>query len=239
MTMKLDRLDGGWKAAVRLAAAMAMLWLGGCTTYVQTQVAAFSDWTGTDAIRTYAFARSPQQQNSIEQKTYEVLAANELATHAFKQVPDASARYRVELAYSIRSDMVTVRQQIYADPWPGYGGWNGGWYGGGFGGGGAWGPWGPWGGYGYPAGYVDQSYPIFVHSLQIRIAERESGREVYKVDATNSDSEPSLFHAMPYLMRSALADFPLGNGTVRVVKIPLGTSGGASNEVPVAAAPVQ
>jgi hypothetical protein len=239
MTMNLDRLGGGWQAAVRLAAVTAMLWLGGCTTYVQTQVSAFSDWSGTDATRTYAFARSPQQQNSIEQTTYEGLAANEFASHGFKQVPDASARYRVELAYSIRSDMVTVRQQIYADPWPGYG--FGGWYGGGFGGGGPWGPWGPWGGYGYgyPVGYEDQSYPIFTHALQIRITERESGREVYKVNATNSGSQPSLYQAMPYLVRSALADFPLGNGTVRVVKIPLDKNGGATNEVPVAAAPVQ
>jgi Domain of unknown function (DUF4136) len=234
MTMKLDRLDGSWKAAVRLAAGVALLWLGGCTTYVQTQVAAFSDWSGTDATRSYAFARSPQQQNSIEQKTYEGLAANELATHGFEQTSDASARYRVELAYSIRSDRVTVRQQIYADPWPAYGGWYGG------GGGGAWGPWGPWGGgYGFPAGYQDESYPVFVPSLQIRITERESGREVYKVNATNSGSEPSLYRSMPYLVRSALADFPLGNGTVRVVKIPMDKNGSPGTVVPVAAAPAK
>ena len=81
-----------------------------------------------------------------------------------------------------------------------------------------------------PAGYVDQSYPIFVHSLQIRMTERESGREVYKVSASNSGGESSLVRAMPYLIRSALADFPLGNGTVRTVKIPLDKTGGVSNE---------
>ena len=77
-----------------------------------------------------------------------------------------------------------------------------------------------------PAGYVDQSYPIFVHALQIRMTERESGREVYKVSASNSGGESSLVRAMPYLIRSALADFPLGNGTVRTVKIPLDKTGG-------------
>jgi hypothetical protein len=35
---------------------------------------------------------------------------------------------------------------------------------------------------------------------------------------------------MPYLARSALADFPLGNGVVHTVKIPLGQSGVAVNE---------
>ena len=37
---------------------------------------------------------------------------------------------------------------------------------------------------------------------------------------------------MPYLARSAFADFPLGNGVVHTVKIPLDGSGGAAtNEV--------
>jgi hypothetical protein len=228
--MTLGRLYGEWKGAVRVVLIAGFALLGGCTTYVQTQVAAFSDWSGTDATRTYAFMRSAPQQNSIEQKTYEVLAANGLATHSFKQVPDASARYLVELSYSIRGDMVTVRQPVYYDPWPMYGGWYGRPYG--------WGGYGGWGGWGGldmgPAGYVDQSYPIFVHSLQIRMTERESGREVYKVTASNSGGESSLVRAMPYLIRSALADFPLGNGTVRTVKIPLDKTGGVSNEAPVA-----
>jgi hypothetical protein len=36
---------------------------------------------------------------------------------------------------------------------------------------------------------------------------------------------------MPYLARSALADFPLGNGAVHTVKIPRGEGGGPANEV--------
>jgi len=228
--MTVGRLFGEWKSAARVVLITGFALLGGCTTYVQTQVAAFSDWSGTDATRTYAFVRSAPQQNSIEQKTYEVLAANELATHSFKQVPDANARYLVELSYSIRGDMVTVRQPVYYDPWPMYGGWYGRPYGwGGYGGYGGWGGWDMG-----PAGYVDQSYPIFVHALQIRMTERESGREVYKVTASNSGGESSLVRAMPYLIRSALADFPLGNGTVRTVKIPLDKTGGVSNEAPVA-----
>ena len=226
--MTFGRLCGEWKSAARVALVTGLALLGGCTTYVQTQVAAFSDWSGTDATRTYAFARSAQQQNSIEQKTYEALAANELTTHSFRQVPDASAHYRVELSYSIHGDVVTVRQPVYYDPWPMYGGWYGRPYG--------WGGYGAFGGWDMgPAGYADQSYPIFVHALQIRMTERDSGREVYKVTASNSGGESSLVRAMPYLIRSALADFPLGNGTVRTVKIPLDKNGGANNEAAVAA----
>lgn len=231
--MAFERMWKKWASAARVAAGAGLIALGGCTTYVQTQVSAFSDWSGSDATRTYAFARSPQQQNSIEQNTYEALVANEMATHSFRQVPDAGARYRVELAYSIHGDMVTVRQAVYNDPWPMYGGF----YGRPYGGYGGWGGVGGWGGWDMgPTGYIDQSYPVFVHALQIRVTERESGREVYKVSASNSGGESSLVRAMPYLIRSALADFPLGNGTVRTVRIPLDKTAPAGNEGPVAAA---
>ncbi len=208
MTMRFSIRSG--------ALALCALWLAGCTTYVQTQVTAFSNWNGnaSDATRTYAFQRNGEQQNSIEQTTYETLVAGELSKYNFRrQVADASARYQVSLAYSVRGDLVTVRQPVYYDPWLMYGP-----YGRPF-----WGPWGGWGGYGpwRPAGYVDQSYPVYIHALQIRMTDRSTGREVYKVTAVNSTDNASLYGAMPYLVRSALADFPLGNGTVRTVTIPV------------------
>jgi hypothetical protein len=214
------------RAALLLVALAATL--SGCTTYVQTQVTAFSNWSGSDATRTYAFTRTADQQNNLEQSTYEELVANELATHAFRRVSASDARYLVGLSYAIRSDAVTVSQPVYYyNPWPGP------YY---------WGrpmidPWGPFGP--FPAGYVDQTYPVFTHLLGIRITERATGKEVYNVTARNAGGEPSLVAAMPYLARSALADFPLGNGVVRTVKIPLDKSGGApaSNEMAASAAP--
>ncbi|MEC5405162.1 DUF4136 domain-containing protein [Paraburkholderia sp. MPAMCS5] len=211
------------RRAMLLLAALTML-LSGCTTYVSTQVTAFSDWSGSDATRTYAFTREPDQRSNLELTTYERIVANELATHAFRQVDKAEARYLVGLSYGIRSDMVTVAEPVYYNPWPApYWGW-----------GRPFDPWGPWGP--FPAGYVNQSYPIFTHLLGVRIVERASGKEVYNVTARNSGGESSLVRAMPYLARSALADFPLGNGVVRTVKIPLGKNAGASNETAVPAA---
>lgn len=78
---------------------------------------------------------------------------------------------------------------------------------------------------------MNQSYPIFTHLLGVRITERATGKEVYNVTARNSGAESSLVRAMPYLARSALADFPLGNGIVHTVKIPLDKNGAASNEM--------
>jgi hypothetical protein len=222
-------------ACVRAVLALSIVWLAGCTTYVQTQVTAFSDWSGSDATRTYAFQRNGEQANSIEQTTYETLIAGELSKYNFRQAPASDARYQVALAYSVRGDLMTVRQPVFYDPWPMYGP-----YGRPF-----WGPWGGWGGYGPwgPTGYVDQSYPVYIHALQIRMTDRTSGREVYKVTAVNSTDDASLYGAMPYLARSALADFPLGNGTVRTVTIPVDKNGGigqataSSNERVVPSAP--
>ena len=214
--MKLDRWT---RRAALLLGALTVL-LSGCTTYVTSQVTAFSDWSGNDATRTYAFTRAADQQNNLELTTYERFVANELATHAFRQVDASAARYLVGLSYGIRSDMVTVAQPVYYNPWPSP------YWGRSFD---PWGPWGPWGP--YPTAYVNQSYPIFTHLLGVRITERASGKEVYNVTARNSDGESSLVRAMPYLARSALADFPLGNGVVHTVKIPVDKNGGVSNEV--------
>src|SRR3954471_15111874 len=205
------------RRAMLLLAALSVL-LSGCTTYVTTQVTAFSDWSGSDAARTYAFTREPDQRNNLELTTYERIVANELATHAFRQVDGNDARYLVGLSYEIRSDMVTVAEPVYYNPWPApYWGW-----------GRPYDPWGPWGP--FPAGYVNQSYPIFTHLLGVRITERATGKEVYNVTARNSGGESSLVRAMPYLARSALADFPLGNGVVRTVKIPLDLNSIAGHE---------
>ncbi|MBC8739035.1 DUF4136 domain-containing protein [Paraburkholderia sp. UCT31] len=217
--MNIDR----WTRRVALLFVALTALLSGCTTYVTTQVTAFSDWSGSDATRTYAFTRHEDQKNNLELSAYERIVANELALHAFREVSHDDARYLVELAYGMRSDIVTVAQPVYYNPWPGP----------------YWGrpfdPWGPWGP--FPATYVNQSYPVFTHLLGIRITERASGREVYNVTARNVGEESSLVRAMPYLARSALADFPLANGAVRTVKIPLGGGGGAdANEVSLPAA---
>ncbi|WP_133647829.1 DUF4136 domain-containing protein [Paraburkholderia flava] len=221
--MKLDR----WTRHAALTLAALSVLFSGCTTYVASRVTAFSDWNGSDATRTYAFTRTAEQQNNLEQGTYERIVADELASDAFRRVDPAAARYLVGLTYSTHADTMTIAQPVYYNPWPGP----------------YWGrPFDPWGPFGppFPAGYVNQTYPVSVHTLGIRITERMTGKEVYNVTARTGGDDPSLVGAMPYLARSALADFPLANGTVRMVKIPLDKNGGRPNEMsgaPAAAAP--
>ncbi|RFU46807.1 DUF4136 domain-containing protein [Paraburkholderia sp. DHOC27] len=218
--MKSDRWTQ--RAVLMLAALTALL--SGCTSYVTTQVTAFSDWRGNDASRTYAFTRSPAQQNSIEQSTYELLVANQLAVQSFRQVDEQQAHYLVGLSYGTHAETVNVAEPVfYSSPWPGP----------------FWGrPYDPWGAYGpFPPAYVNQSYPVFTHSLGIRITDRATGKEVYNVMARNAGEEPSLVRAMPYLVSSALADFPLGNGAVRTIKMPVVKNAGMSNQAAGSAAP--
>jgi hypothetical protein len=205
-----------WTRRALLVLAALALTLSGCTTYVTSQVTAFSAWDGgSDATRTFAFKRSPEQSQSIEQSTYEQFVADGLAMHAFRQVDQAQAHYLVGLAYGSRMDTVTVPQPVFYNPWPGP----------------YWGPWNPWGAWGpYQPAYVNQTYPVYSHALGIRISDRASGKEVYNVTARTSGDDPSLVRVMPYLVQSALGNFPLGNGTVTEVKIPVGKSGGAPNE---------
>jgi Domain of unknown function (DUF4136) len=196
-----------------IAASAAVLGLGGCASYVTTQVTAFQNWQASDADKTYVFARSAAQQNSLEQQTYEQLVDNELSTYGFRLTDAASAHFTVSLHYGSRDQTVIVQQPDFYDPW---GPW------------GAGGPWRPWGPYWAPPPppiYTSQAYSIYSHKLSIFIADKASGKEVYRVTSAAQVDDPSLLRAMPYLVRGALVNFPLQNGTVRSVRIPVDPNG--------------
>jgi Domain of unknown function (DUF4136) len=203
-----------WAARMGVAGAGLVLLLTGCANYVTTNVTAFQNWSGRDADRTYTFLRSAAQ-NNLEQSSYEQLVDNELSTYGFRQVAPPQAHYGVALAYGVRNETVVVPQPIYYDPWPAPG-WRG-WYGPV--------PFGPVG----PVGYVNQTYLVFVKFLSIRIVDQTSHAEVYNVTANTSDSDSALLPAMPYLVRSALHGFPLPNGTITQVRLPVNPRGGATS----------
>jgi hypothetical protein len=195
------------KSVLTLAAVLAGLSLTGCASYVTSNVAAFAAWNDASGARTYAYRRSPAERDSIEEQTYERLVDAELARYGFRRVPPERARYLVSLAYGVSTRTVVVNQPVFYDPWTA--------------------PWGPWGGPFFPgwypagpAGYVPQAYPEAVRRLSVRIVQRDTGQERYQVTATNAGGNAPLVMAMPYLVRSALADFPLQNGTVRRVRVP-------------------
>jgi hypothetical protein len=80
-----------------------------------------------------------------------------------------------------------------------------------------------------PVAYVNQAYPSFIKGLSIQIVDQKTRAEVYKVNASTTGPDPELLLAMPYLVRSALNNFPMPNGTVIRVSLPVGPNGTAMN----------
>jgi hypothetical protein len=197
------------RGAIWLAGA-CVLGLSACTTYVDTQVTAFSAWNA-GAPRTYAFSHAGlAPQDALEQQAYETVVDGELVQYGFHNVAEHDAHYLVTLDWGTQSGQETVREPVYYnDPvfcrpfWCGN-------------------PFGPWGM--FPE-YVTTSYPVFDHMLALRITDRSNGQDVYKVTAVNRGGDPSLVKDMPYLAHAALAGFPLANGVTHVVRVPLGKPG--------------
>jgi len=208
-----------------VGAAAATLLLSGCASYVTTNVTAFQRWNGTDADKTYTFWRNAAQQNNLEQSAYEALVDNDLKTYGFKLVDPAHAHYSVALDYDIRNQTTMVSQPVMvtAPAWRGY---YGPWYG----------PFPPYAPYGpVSVVYDTEPYPLFVKSLTIRIFDNTQGKaQVYNVSASNAGPDGSLAAAMPYLVRSALFNFPMANGSAVQVNLPDGGNG-TPNERAIAA----
>ena len=86
--MKFDR----WTRRVAMLLAAMAVTLSGCTSYVTTQVTAFSDWSGNDATRTYAFTRASDQQNNLaEMASLDIPRDTKTATRSFVLPADVAS----------------------------------------------------------------------------------------------------------------------------------------------------
>ena len=233
----------GRRAVVALG-ALGVLGLAGCASTVTTEVTAFrqAGWQN-DAPRTYAFERAPMpapagqagqagqpaaqqpqaqqfsaQDSQLEYETYQAWLADALAGVGFEQKPPAQARYLVSMDYGAVPGMVRVAETYYSDPW--YGPWGPYWgpYGG------YYRPYGPWGwGPGYPGYWPPQTVvrdvPVTFSSLRIFFKDAASGKRVYQITARNTTEGGSLAGVMPYMIRSALTEFPSESGRPRRVTL--------------------
>ncbi|KMW44193.1 DUF4136 domain-containing protein [Ralstonia insidiosa] len=201
--------SGIWPIA---GALMAASLLAGCASTVTSQVTAFKQPGWEDAPpRTYAFEHTAAQQNDLERQTYEAWTSDQLAARGFTSAPHASARYLVRLNYSMATRLVQVRQPVYPDPYWGPGPW-GPWRS-------PWGPWGPWG-----PQYVDTNVQVPFYAYHVDIEEAASGKRVYQVTAQTQGGDGSLTAVMPYLIRSAFANFPAPNAQPILVELPVDPS---------------
>lgn len=206
----------GRRGGIWALVALGVLWLSGCASTVTTEVTSFreANWAN-DAPRTYAFDHAPQQEAPLDRQTYEAWLAQALTGVGFEQVPTKQARYLVTMDYDAAPGFVRVAETVYPDPW--YGPW-----------GPYWGPYGgwyrPWGPYGWGPGYwppqtVVRDVPVTFSNLRVFFKDAASSKRVYQVTAQNTTEGGTLPAVMPYMIRSAFADFPGESGRPRRVTL--------------------
>jgi len=198
--------------------ALSSVLLGGCASFVQSDVIAFHAWPADLQDKTYVFERSPDQENNLEYQNYENLVRVELTRLGFAQAKDRhTANLKVALHYRIDAHDIKVTEPVVTDPyWP-Y------WYGRPY--------YGPrWRGYygpyydpfWYPTPvtqYREVQYRVFNRQLNISIARNKDEKKLYEVTVDSDGGSSSMAFAMPYMVRSAFSDFPGQNGVPRHVKL--------------------
>jgi hypothetical protein len=203
-------------------AVLLCLFLAGCATTIQNNVTAFHEWPSELRNRSFVFERTADQENNLEHRAYENLVRDELLRLGLTEAANPqSAGLKVAMSYSINVRDVRVVQPVIVDPWYGPS-----WYGSPF--------YGPrWRGYGYygpfhgplwyaPPPIVTQGetrYQLANRQLKITISQAADSKKLYDVTVTSEGTNTSLAAVMPYMVRSAFADFPGPNGVPRRIEL--------------------
>jgi len=196
-------------------AALALL-LGGCAApTIRSEVTAFHEWPAQLADKSFVFERTKAQDNDLEYRNYENLVRAELRRLGFADAAAAAkAALKVSLAYQVSDRDVRVVQPVVVNP-----GWGAPYYG----------PRWPyryydpfydpfW--YSPPVvSYQESNYRLYRRQLQVGITRAADGKKLYDVTVASEGQTPSLAAVMPYMVRSAFAEFPGKSGVPRRVEL--------------------
>jgi hypothetical protein len=191
-----------WLSAAVLAASSA--WLAGCgTPTIKSDVTAFHEWPVSLPDKHYVFERTKEQDNNLEYRTYENLVRTELNRLGFVEAPvSIKPAIKASFSYGIHGRDVREVYPVVMNPsWygPGWRGYYGPYYD----------PF--W--YGPPV--VEQrvaQYRLYTRQLHVELAQMADGKKLYETTVVSEGSNGSLAAIMPYLVRSAFADFPGKSG---------------------------
>lgn len=190
---------------VALIAAVLSAALSGCAG-VSADVQASNrggDWQGT---RTYTLLRTPLQDANVDHTQYETLVRAELEKYGFSDTPGQDGHYLLSIAYDTRLAMIGVAAgDCTGDNCGGTA----------------------------PASFSWFARRSYQHALTLRFFDKQDGRELYKVSATSEDHDAEPLHAIPYLVKSALAKFPFDGHPDWRVKLRADEAGGAPRVVSV------
>jgi hypothetical protein len=201
---------------ILLLMASGML-LAGCASQqvVKSDVTTFHEWPDTLPDKTYVFERTKEQDNNLEYRSYENMVRAELNRLGFKEAATNQApalKVMVDYAISVR-DVREIYPVMVSPGWPGpY--WRGPYWRG------FYGPYYDPFWYGPPI--VEQresNYQVFTRRLHMVIAQIANGKKLYDTTVVSEGSNGLLPAIMPYLVRSAFADFPGKNGVPHRVEL--------------------
>ena len=206
-----------WLIAACLATA-SLLMAGCTTTTVKSEVTAFHEWPAQLQDKTYVFERTRDQDNNLEYRNYENLVRNELSRLGFQAASTAQPpKLKVMLGYGIKVRDVHEVYPVVVNPYPApivnpY------WYGP------AWrGYYSPfydpfW--YGPPiVEQREENYQLYTRRLHIVIAQAADGKKLYETTVVSEGRNGSLAAVMPYMVKSAFADFPGKSGVPHLVEL--------------------
>lgn len=202
------------------------LLLSGCATRIRSEVTTFHQWPASAAGMSFAFAQQDSEPSGLERRSYEDLIRAELVRVGLREAEAGQqATLAVSFNVSVTARDVRVIETVLVDSWYGTP-----WYGPGY-----YGPyWGGWPGYGYPyaspfygpfgsgmpvARQQERRYTVNNRVLKVAIRDTSSGKTLFEVTVRSEGKEGNLAKLMPYLVRSAFADFPGKSGTPRVVEL--------------------
>jgi hypothetical protein len=197
-----------WLAILLLIASGALL--AGCASTITSQVTTFHEWPMQLQDKTYVFERTKEQDNNLEYRAYENLVRTELNRLGFREASSErppTLKARLEYGISVRDVRevypVVVGPSWYGPAWPGY-----------------------YGPFHDPFWYAppiverrEANYQLFTRRLKIVLARISDGKTLYQTTVVSEGTNGSLAAVMPYMVRSAFADFPGKSGVPHYVEL--------------------
>ena len=210
------------KRLITVAAGMALaLLLGGCATTYRSDVTTFHQWPAQMADKSYVFEVPPQQDDTLEWRSYQELVRGELARLGFRDANGATPALTVSMRFTTTDIPVRVLEPVMSPFYSpmyhpmgrfGYRGFHrrywGGWY-------------SPFYDPFWSPAYQVSVEHQYRRELQVSIKLASDARRLFDVTVHNTSRELSTPQVMPALVRSAFADFPGPSGAARRVEVTL------------------
>ena len=205
---------------ITAAAALGLL-LTGCASTVRSDVTTFHQWPADLPDKSYVIEAPPQQDDTLELRSYQNLLRGELARLGFHEALTGAPALKVSMRFTTTDVPVRTLEPIdpafypgarfmYASPFrPYWGGrryWGGGWYS----------PfYDPF--WGVPQ-FTEEIRHVYRRELQVAIKSAADGKRLFDVTVHNNSGEMSTPRQMPALVHSAFAEFPGVSGVARRVE---------------------